>query len=101
MSDHKVLMSGYMPGEAKNGLKAQGVEDALLGVETPEAIVAVVVIERTARKVGDLTDDITSSLRLSQIEPLTGDNATAALQMLQDTREARTGDSELDFGEHE
>lgn len=97
MSEHKVSMSGYLPGEAKNGLVE--LEAALTGVETPDTIVAVVLIDRTARQVKDHSDEVKASLRLSAVEPLKGEDREKALALLNATREQRTGEASLDLGD--
>ena len=91
----KVRLSGFLPGEEKNGLKAH--EEAWLGSEAPDPVVALVQIERKKRTVDDDTDEVTSAIRITAVEPLEGADAKAARAQLADLRSRRTGVTQLDI----
>lgn len=91
---NKVRMSGFLPGEEKNGLIAH--EDEFLGVDAPEPVLAIVQLERKQRAVDDDTDDVKVSVRITALEVLDGDDAKSAAVQLLDLRGKRTGSVTLD-----
>lgn len=91
---NKVRMSGFLPGEEKNGLIAH--EDEFLGVDAPEPVLALVQLERKQRAVDDDTDDVKVSVRITALEVLEGDEAEAAAKQLRSLKEKRTGSVTLD-----
>lgn len=85
----KVQMSGRLPGEEKNGLKAH--DEEFLDVEAPAPKFAVVQIERKSRQVDDDTDEVKVGVRITAIEVLEGADAEAAAKQITKLREKRTG----------
>lgn len=90
----QVRLSGFLPGEERNGLKAH--EDDFLDIDAPDPVVVVALIERKKRTVDDDTDEVSASIRITQLEVLDGADADAGREFLHTYRTRRTGDAQLD-----
>lgn len=90
-----VNLSGQMPGEQLNGLL--DMQDVLLDLRTPEAFLAVVVVERAKRNYDDQKQAASAVVRLRHIEPVEADTEDAALarQLLERQYARRTGNESL------
>lgn len=91
----KVQLSGRLPGEEKNGLKAH--DEVFLDVDAPEPMFALVQVERKSRQVDDDTDEVKVGVRITAIEVLEGEAADAAKEQLRVLREKRSGVVTLDI----
>lgn len=91
-----VSLSGYLPGEEKNGLSAFVGE--LTGVALPRPLYALVRIERKSRTVDDETGIVKAAVRITAIEVVPrGPDTKAMHSRLEELRGQRTGEQQLDI----
>lgn len=103
-----VSISGQVPGEAQNGM--YDLEDEWTGDRTPDAVVAVVIIERDSVKLKDADQVRQATMKFRHIEPMLSEaDEKAARALLESSCRARGGDvftpaeppTELDIPEDE
>jgi hypothetical protein len=75
-----VNISGQVPGEQQNGIIA--IEDEFLDERTPDAIYAVVKIERASLKYNDVKQEWSATIRFPHIEPILNEADIAAAKAL-------------------
>lgn len=88
-----IKLSGSAPTERLNGLLAD--EERWESEQTPAPQIAIVLIERTSLNWSDSKQETTATVQFRQIEPLSGDVAADAKQLLERAFSARTGDATL------
>jgi hypothetical protein len=92
-----ISISGQVPAKAQNGMVE--LEAEWCDERTPEAVYAVVKIERDGVKFKDADQVWSATMKFSHIEPLTGDEAAKAKELLEWACAGRGGsvDTELDI----
>ncbi|WGD38499.1 hypothetical protein [Lysinibacter sp. HNR] len=85
-----ISISGQVPAEAQNGMAT--LTEEWLEDPTPEAVVAVVVIERHGFKHDDTKQERTATMKFRHIEPLTGEAAVVARDLLEEACGVRGGE---------
>lgn len=92
-----ISISGQVPAEAQNGMKA--LEEEWTDERTPDPIYAIVRVERDGIKFKDADQVWSATMKLTHIEPLLGDLAIQGKVLLEAACGARGGDvsTELDI----
>lgn len=86
-------LSGRLPKEELNGLADH--EEDFLGVDAPEPLYGVVMIQRSSRTVKDDSGEVKAVAKISHIQIAEGQAADELARLLQELRDARTGDTPL------
>lgn len=84
-----ISISGQVPAEAQNGMVK--LEDEWTHERTPDPVFAIVKIERDGLKFKDSDQKWSSTMKFSHIEPLSGDAAEVAKQLLDQACNLRGG----------
>lgn len=92
-----ISISGQVPAEAQNGMKA--IEADWTQERTPDPIYAVVRVERDGIKFKDADQVWSATMKFTHIEPLRGDLALRGKALLEAACGARGGEvaTELDI----
>ncbi len=92
-----IRISGQVPAKAQNGMYE--LEESWNDEHTPEPVYAVVKIERDGVKFKDADQQWSSTMKFAHIEPLSGDEAKTAKDLLEWACAGRGGevDTELDI----
>lgn len=88
-----IKLSGHAPVERLNGLLVD--EERWESEQAPAPKIAIVLVERSSLTWSDSKQETSATLQFRQIEPLEGDLADDAKQLLEQAFSARTGEATL------